>query len=148
MYRVASRRYASNNSEGARLVGGRWNEVGTPVIYTSATKSLAALEIIVHHGMIPIDYRIINISIPDSLRIDVVDERSLPTDWREETRIPATARIGTEWAKALATAVLRVPAVVIAGEYNYVLNPHHPDFGQILFEVPDVDEIDQRLRKR
>lgn len=98
--------------------------------------------------MIPIDYRIINISIPESLRIEVVDVSSLPSDWPQEARIPTTAKIGTEWAKSLMTAVLRVPAAVVLGEYNYLLNPLHPDFWQLLFEVPDIDEIDQRLRKR
>ena len=53
VYRVASRRYAADNSEGARLNGGRWNNPGTPVIYTSASRSLAALEVIVNNGAIP-----------------------------------------------------------------------------------------------
>ncbi len=148
VYRLASSRYASNNSEGARLWGGRWNEVGTPIIYTSATKSLAALEVIAHHRMIAVDYRIINISIPDSLKVELVDMSGLPADWRQEERLPLTAKMGTEWAKSLTSAILRVPSAVMLGEFNYILNPLHAEFREILFEVPEIDEIDQRLRKR
>jgi RES domain-containing protein len=147
VYRIASIRYASNNSEGARLYGGRWNELGTPVIYSYASPSLAALEVLVHFQMIPADYRVINIALPDNLEIETVEIASLPSDWHEEISIPRTAAIGTFWAKSLSTAVLRVPSVVMRSEHNYVLNPLHPRFRDILFEVPAVDEIDQRLRE-
>ncbi len=64
VYRLASRLYAADNAEGARIYGGRWNRPGTPVIYTSATRSLAALEVIVHNGAIPADYRITVVTVP------------------------------------------------------------------------------------
>jgi RES domain-containing protein len=146
VYRIASTRYASNNSEGARLYGGRWNEPGTAVIYSSASPSLAALEVLVRFQMIPADYRVINIALPDDLEIETVDIASLPSDWHEETSIPRTATMGTFWAKSLSTAVLRVPSAVMRSENNYIVNPLHPRFRDILFEVPTVDEIDQRLR--
>ena len=110
VYRIASARYASNNSNGARLHGGRWNEVGTPVIYSSSSPSLAALEVLVHFQLIPADYRIINIVIPDELEIERIEATSLPADWYEEASIPRTAAMGTFWARSLTTAVLRVPS--------------------------------------
>jgi RES domain-containing protein len=146
VYRIASARYASNNSEGARLYGGRWNEAGTPVIYSSATASLAALEVLAHYQLIPADYRVINIEIPDSVEIESVDASSLPVGWFEAASMPHTAGIGSAWAKSLSTAVLCVPSAVMRSEHNYLLNPLHPKFGDILFEVPAVDEIDKRLR--
>ena len=81
VYRIASARYASNNSQEARLHGGRWNEVETPVIYSSANRSLAALEVLVHFQLIPADYRIISIVIPDDLKIESIEATSLPADW-------------------------------------------------------------------
>ena len=147
VYRIASARYASNNSEGARLHGGRWNEAGTPVIYSSASPSLAALEVLVHFQMIPADYRVINIVIPDDLEIESIEAASLPANWYEEASIPRTAAMGTSWARSLTTAVLRVPSAVIRSEHNYILNPLHPKFRDILFEVPAMDELDQRLRR-
>ena len=54
--------------------------------------------------------------------------------------------MGTRWATSLSTAVLRVPSAVMRSEYNYILNPLHPRFRDIVFEVALVDEIDGRLR--
>jgi RES domain-containing protein len=39
---------AAFSGEGAAKTGGRWNSRGVPVVYTSSTKSLAALETLVH----------------------------------------------------------------------------------------------------
>jgi len=148
VYRIASGRYAPNSSEGARLYGGRWNEVGTPVIYTSGSPSLAALEVVVHFQMIPVDYRVVHIEIPDHVEIESVDGTSLAADWYDESAIPGTAAMGTLWAKSLRSAVLRVPSAVIRSEHNYVLNPLHPKFEAILFRVSEVDELDRRLRRK
>jgi RES domain-containing protein len=67
IYRLASRLYPADTGEGASLYGGRWNEVGTAVIYASGSISLAALEVIVHNGAVPIDYQVVEITIPDDL---------------------------------------------------------------------------------
>ncbi len=101
---------------------------------------------LVHYQMIPADYRVIDIVLPDDLEVEAVEIASLPSDWHEETSIPHTAAMGTSWAKSRSTAVLRVPSAVMRSEHNYILNPLHPRFRDILFEVPAVDEIDRRLR--
>jgi RES domain-containing protein len=148
VYRLASRLYAPNDSDGARLYGGRWNEPGTPVIYTSATRALAALEVIVHYGAIPEDYRIVVIELPDRLAIENVSLDDLPEGWPGESSVTETANRGSGWASSLRTAVLRVPSAAIRAEHNYILNPLHPDFSAIRFEVPSTEYIDKRLRAR
>jgi RES domain-containing protein len=40
---------------------------------------------------------------------------------------------------------LRVPSVVIPRESNYVLNPEHPEFRQIIIDDPLLFEFDVRL---
>jgi RES domain-containing protein len=49
-WRIFKRRYKASafTGEGARLFGGRWNSKGIPVVYTSASPSLATLEMLVH----------------------------------------------------------------------------------------------------
>lgn len=50
LYRIVKAKYSAQafDGEGARLNGGRWNSPGSRVVYTSATASLATLEILVH----------------------------------------------------------------------------------------------------
>ncbi len=62
---------------------GRWNRPGTPVIYTSATRSLAALEVIAHNGAIPVDYRVTVVTIPEHLPIETVGLDGLTEGWPE-----------------------------------------------------------------
>jgi RES domain-containing protein len=48
VWRITRAAYQALDGEGARLHGGRWNPEGVPVVYTSTTLSLAALEYLVH----------------------------------------------------------------------------------------------------
>lgn len=147
VYRLASRRHPINNSEGARLFGGRWNHIGTPVIYTSAARSLAALEVIAHHGAIPSDYLMVRIDVPDGLAVESIALEDLPDGWPEGDTEAETADYGTERAASQRTAVLKVPSATMRTEYNYILNPAHPDFEAIMFELAVGEHIDHRLRK-
>ena len=110
---------------GASLYGGRWNHKGNAVIYTAESRSLCALEILANADELADDYVATPIEMPDELDI--------------------TRDIGTNWQKALATAVLSVPSAVIPRERNYILNPAHPDFNRIRFSSPEPFYFDDRL---
>ena len=49
-WRLVKARHAAGafDGEGARLHGGRWNSRGARVVYVSSSRSLAALELLVH----------------------------------------------------------------------------------------------------
>jgi RES domain-containing protein len=51
-----------------------------------------------------------------------------------------------EWLGAVPTAVLCVPSAVIPMEWNYLLNPVHPDFSRIRVHAPKPFEFDSRMR--
>ncbi len=55
--------------------------------------------------------------------------------------------MGDNWFGSGATAILAVPSVVIPLEYNYLINPSHPDFTQLTVGVPQPFELDPRLWK-
>ncbi|MBI2497892.1 MAG: RES domain-containing protein, partial [Opitutae bacterium] len=40
---------------------------------------------------------------------------------------------------------LRVPSVVVPGEFNYLLNPAHPDFKRVKIGKPEPFSFDPRL---
>jgi RES domain-containing protein len=49
-YRVVKAKYLDSafDGEGARLYGGRWNNKGVPLVYTSNSLALCSLEIFIH----------------------------------------------------------------------------------------------------
>lgn len=66
---------ASLTGSGGLYVSGRWHHRGRPVVYTSATPSLAALEVLVHvdPALAPADLRLIEIDVPDGIDIETCD---------------------------------------------------------------------------
>nr|WP_298724255.1 RES family NAD+ phosphorylase [uncultured Steroidobacter sp.] len=148
-FRLIKAKHASTafSGEGARLVGGRWNLPGTPLVYASESLSLAALETFVH--LQPVDKRIryvwFRITIPANVAIDEL--ASLPKSWRDSPPGEASQAVGTRWAKEAAAPVLRTPSVLVPGEHNLLLNPLHPHFKRLKISKPQPFEFDGRLWK-
>jgi RES domain-containing protein len=149
-WRIVKQRYASTafDGEGARLFGGRWTSPGVAVVYLAASRSLAALEMAVHldRSTLLSTFVLIPCEFDDRL-VMRVSRRTLPVDWRRDPPPPSLAEIGDAWVKAATTAVLEVPSAVIEAEWNYLLNPKHPDFAQIKIGDPETFEFDPRLIK-
>jgi RES domain-containing protein len=149
VWRLCKRRHAAFDGAGARLAGGRWNRVGTAVIYTSATLSLAAQELFVHLSdeQAPPDLVSVSADIPAEVRIVPIRVSDLPEDWRTYPAPESLAEIGTEWVRRGESAVLKVPSAVIPQESNYLLNPAHPDFSRIHTDNPEPFVFDPRMWK-
>ena len=133
------------DGEGARRTGGRWNSVGTAVVYTSATLSLALVETLVHlpSGVLPA-YSAIRVGFDDSV-VEILGDEDLPADWRADPAPASTRTIGDEWVVAGRSAVLRVPSVVVPMEFNYVVNARHPDFARLTAGAAMPFPFDPRL---
>jgi RES domain-containing protein len=41
---------------------------------------------------------------------------------------------------------LRVPSVATPGEYNYILNPNHPEFRRLAIGPPEAFTFDSRVK--
>jgi RES domain-containing protein len=131
--------------EGAKLYGGRWNSPGVTMVYASQHKSLAALELLVHHNpRRPNRFKAFAFRFPDEL-IETLALRALPRDWRQEPPPPFSQRHGDVWVRELRSAVLAVPSIIIPEECNYLLNPAHPDFKKISIGKPEDFVFDPRL---
>lgn len=146
---VAAKHVATAFSgEGARRYGGRWNSKGTRLVYTAATPSLAVLEMLVHldaHEVLR-SYRLCELWFPGRI-VEQVDVVRLPRKWRTDPPSAASRRIGNAWAREARSAVLRVPSVLVEGEWNYLLNPAHPDYKRITIGKPVPFQFDPRLIK-
>ncbi|MBI5316431.1 MAG: RES domain-containing protein [Nitrospirae bacterium] len=137
------------DGEGARQFGGRWNRIGTRVVYTSATLSLAALEFFVNldRDTEPDQLVAISADIPDDLRIGHIEVSDLPKNWRSYPVPEELQDFGTAWVASASTAMLVVPSAVIPDERNYLLNPAHPDFKRLRLNRPEAFHFDPRMWK-
>jgi len=144
-WRIVKANHAATafSGEGARLYGGRWNSVGTSVVYTSGSKALAALESLVHLNP-PVIFRYV--AIPIEFEDTLVEKPpEMPADWTEEPPPPSTRDLGDRWVKQARSVVLELPSVIIPGEMNYLVNPAHPDFKRIAIGNPEPFSFDPRL---
>ena len=76
VYRLAKNKFASDLSgKGAEISGGRWNSKGVRMLYTCESRALCALEIAVRMplSIIPEDYRIVEIELPETNKIFILD---------------------------------------------------------------------------
>ena len=146
-WRLTKTKYLSTawDGEGARRAGARWNGVGTAVVYVSGTLSLALLETLVHvsSGVLPA-YTAVPVEFDASL-VTILEAKDLPADWKANPVPPITQAIGDRWAAESRTAALRVPSVVVPSEFNFALNPKHPDFVRIRIGTPIPFPFDLRL---
>jgi RES domain-containing protein len=152
VYRAFERKRAATafSGEGARLYGGRWNSVGTAILYTSQTFSLALLEIMVNaaSARLPSDMVYVPIDIPDSVLHETLDVAALPKNWSGYPPPPECQRAGDSWARRGETVALVVPSAVARIERNVLLNPAHPDFARFVIGEIEPMTIDARLRLR
>jgi RES domain-containing protein len=149
VWRLTLKRHVAPDGEGARRYGGRWNKPGTPVVYTSGTLSLAVLEYLAHvdSDILPDTLVSVQATIPDGFVVDTILPSQLPDDWQDTIIPPPLQELGTSWVRAAKSAVLKVPSVLIETEWNYVLNPLHPDFSRITWATGTPFSFDPRLFK-
>jgi RES domain-containing protein len=145
-FRIADRRFPIFDGTGARLVGGRWNSPGKPLIYAAETFAGALLEVLVHSnlGRVPKTHAVVEITIPDSVAMERVSVATL-RQWNAEDLIMSRA-FGDQWLTEQRSAVLLVPSTVTHGrENNVLINPEHPDFTHIMAGKPQDVQWDKRL---
>lgn len=110
----------------------RWNSKGVEVIYSAWTRSLACLENIVHKNSIELkeNFIIMVIYLPDSIKQETISKSVLPATWYHADAIGYNIcqEIGDNWVSENKSAILKVPSSIINNEFNFVINPNHPDF--------------------
>jgi RES domain-containing protein len=150
VWRITRASHAHFDGEGARRYGSRWTPRGVPVVFTSATLSLAALERFVHTDadLELLDLISIPVDITDDLAIESVDVQQLPDDWRAFPPPSRLSVLGERWSHASRTAVLSVPSVVIPHERNFILNPRHRDFSRLIVGRREAFVFDPRMWKK
>lgn len=112
------------------------------MVYAACTYEGAILEQLVRLRTVPSDRIVIVIDLPDSLEVEEFPQQDL--SWSEDSA--HTRSYGDEWLRLGRSAVCIVPGrVAMPFQQNALLNPSHPDFGQIRFHPPRPVVWDPRL---
>ena len=148
VYRLTKKKYKDNLSgKGAAIRGARWNSVGMEIIYTASSRALAMSEVAVHitYEMMPADYWMIEIDIPDNLLISSCE--TLPDNWNAFPYTDTSKKIGDKFIIDNAYVALRVPSAVVQKEWNILINPLHTDFKKVKTVESEPFVFDRRLFK-
>jgi RES domain-containing protein len=132
------------SGHGAQLAGSRWNSPGVRMAYSSTSRPLAVLEMLVHvsRDTVPADSILIPIDVPDAL---VAEAASVPSDWAELPYGPKARDFGDRWVLKGASVALLVPSVVLPAERNLLINPAHPAVRRVRVQSPEAFAFDRRL---
>jgi RES domain-containing protein len=152
VYRIVKmRRRASDLSgTGAFNDGGRWNSPGVFALYTSENPALALLEVLVHvdESELPPHLFMMTIEVDDEAPIYAVTDARLPADWRVPDNMELK-RIGDRLLRGDKYLAIKAKSAVLPQQYNYILNPGHPDFQKSVRVVKtEALDVDQRLKRK
>ena len=151
LFRISTSEHINDiTGTGARIYGGRWNHTGYPVVYTSGSRSLAALEFLVHVPMAlaPENLSIVEINILENIERESINESQLPSNWRDYPAPEQLANIGTNWIKLKSSLLLDIPSAVVVKEVNTLINPLHPDIKFVDLINIEKFSFDSRLFKQ
>ena len=145
VFRLSKEIYSRDLSgKGAELYGGRWNSKGNAMIYTGQSIALCVAEIAVHTplGIVPKNYELVHIEIPDDFVFEV---KKLPSDWRTFPHSDSTQQIGDDFLKKSKFLILKVPSAAVQGEFNFVINPKHKEVSKIKILKVERFSFDDRI---
>lgn len=137
VFRIEREKYLTTTLAGigaSMSEGFRWNSLNTRMVYTAESRALATLEVSVHLDLsedLPLDRFYVEIEIPDEITIQEVNIEDLPEDWNSKPPILITQTIGDDFIEYNEAAILKVPSSIVPQEFNYLINPTHPESQKI-----------------
>lgn len=153
VFRIEREKYLETTLEGtgAALTDGyRWNSLNTYLVYTADSRALATLEVSVHLDLsedLPTDRYYVEIDIPDDITIFEIKIEDLPEGWDSKPPIIETQYIGDDFVREKKAAILKVPSSIVQQEFNYLINPYHPDSKRIIVISFTPFKFDSRMQQ-
>jgi len=152
VYRIEREKYLKTTLTGigaSMSKGYRWNSFNTKLVYTAENRALATLEVSVHLDLsedLPTDRYYVEIEIPVNITIQEVKVEDLPEDWNSNPPTITTQTIGDDFVFQNESAILKVPSSIVPQEFNYLINPNHPDSKRIKVIGKTSMNFDPRLK--
>lgn len=147
LYRIANTTYAHDlNGTGGLFGPGRWHREGTRIVYLSERVSLAKLEVLANSEITPRNQALVTVEIPDTVTVHAIDATNLPSGWKRIPYMKELADITEQWIREQQFWIMRVPSVHSPNEYNYLLNPQHPEHQTLKIISIEPHPFDLRLK--
>ncbi|OKS85037.1 RES family NAD+ phosphorylase [Mucilaginibacter polytrichastri] len=136
VYRIVKvqKRTTDLSGMGAFKEGGRWNNPGTYMLYTSENSSLAYLESLVHFEAenTPPNLYIITIDVKaDDSLIYTLPVDSYPQSWQQIGNL-ANKQLGDELMDERKFLAIKIKSAINTLEYNCLLNPLFPGYHNVV----------------
>jgi RES domain-containing protein len=148
IWRICRARFAGEafSGQGARRFGGRWNSPSVPMVYSSTSLALAAMELFVHlePNQQPDDLVSIAALLPEGEPALRLEPGKLPSRWWTDEFKPLRA-IGDKWIREGKSLAIEVPSAALRMEWNVLVNPLHPAIAEIKIEKPQPFYFDARM---
>ncbi|HZH36302.1 MAG TPA: RES family NAD+ phosphorylase, partial [Flavisolibacter sp.] len=96
----------------------------------------------------PKDYFLISVSVPDTAAILKLADTNMPPDWRSNPHSNSTQTIGDRFILESTYLILAVPSAVVPGDFNFLINPAHPQMKEVTIAHVEPFEFDSRFVAR
>ncbi len=124
------------SGKGAQLVGGRWNQVGTPMLYCAQHISIACLETMAHLNaeLLWMDRYLVRVEVPDGLARHFTFPQNADPPLRWHANPYEEKSLG-----------IILPSSFIQEENIVCLNPFHPRYLDVKATVVRKWQYDERI---
>ncbi|MHA2938041.1 RES family NAD+ phosphorylase [Vibrio sp. RC27] len=148
LYRLSVADFADLEGVGGLYTAGRWHDRGMLACYTVFSRSLAALERLVHESMDEMPKLVmLTIWVPDDIKIQRLITEELPKGWDSLPDSGIARVVSQSFYDERESLLLQVPSAVIHDEFNCIINPRHKDFHRIKIVDKRPYYYDVRLQK-
>jgi RES domain-containing protein len=133
VFRLSNSLYAKDLiGKGAELYGGRWNSIGTPIIYAASSRALAMAEVSVHLHIkkIPNEMMMVELYLPED-SIASLPVHELNDKWEKFPYSIQTQNMGDGFIKENRYLGLKIPSAVVKGDFNFLINPRHLEIQKV-----------------
>src|SRR5690606_33088777 len=134
VFRLSRKIYANDLSgKGAAKFGNRWNSKGVEMVYSAQSRAPAMAEVLVHLSLedLPEDYVMVELDIPNSIKIEELSVKNLDIGWNAHPPTSQTQKTGDKFIDEKKSCVFKVPSAVVKGDFNFLINPNHPEIKKL-----------------
>ena len=116
------------------------------MLYMAPSVSLAKLEVLANSVYLPEERSLVTVTIPDTPSTLTVALATLPENWQAWPYLDELADMAETWIDESKFWIMRVPSAQSPTEYNYLLNPLHPEHKTLTLVSIEPHLFDTRLR--